>query len=66
MAINYGTNKVRFPSIVPVGSRIRAHAQILSVEDVRGGVQVTTLITIEREGSEKPSCVVESITRYVA
>src|SRR5271157_3254537 len=45
MAINYGANKVRFPSPVPVGSLIRAGAQILSVDDVPGGVQVTTLVT---------------------
>ncbi len=66
MAINYGTNKVRFPLPVPVGSLIRASARILSVDDVPGGVQVVTLITVEREGSEKPSCVVESVTRYLA
>jgi len=66
MAINYGTNKVRFPSPVPVGSLIRAGAQILAAEDVPGGVQVTTLVTIEREGAEKPSCVAELISRYLA
>ena len=66
MAINYGTNKVRFPSPVPVGSLIRAKAEILSVEEVPGGVQVTNLITVEREGSEKPCCVVESISRFMA
>ena len=65
MAINYGTNKVRFPSPVPVGSRIRAGGQILSVDDVAGGVQLTNLITVEREGTDKPCCVVESITRYI-
>jgi acyl dehydratase len=51
---------------VPVGSRVRASAQILSVEDVPGGVQLTNLITIEREGVDKPCCVVESISRYIA
>jgi acyl dehydratase len=66
MAINYGTNKVRFPSPVPVGSLIRATAQILSVEDVPGGVQVTNLVTVERQGGDKPCCVVESISRYLA
>jgi acyl dehydratase len=65
MAINYGTNKVRFPSPVPVGSLVRANSQILSVDDVPGGVQVTFLTTIEREGADKPSCVVESIIRYL-
>jgi acyl dehydratase len=66
MAINYGTNKVRFPAPVPVGSRIRAGAEILSVDDVPGGVQVATLVAIEREGGEKPCCVVELLTRYLS
>jgi acyl dehydratase len=66
MAINYGTNKVRFPSPVPVGSLIRASADIISADEVPGGVQVTTLTTIEREDSAKPCCVAESIIRYLA
>ena len=66
MGINYGANKVRFPSPVPVGSRLRARAKIQSVEDVPGGVQVTNLVTIEIEGKEKPACVVESVSRYMA
>jgi acyl dehydratase len=66
MSINYGSNKVRFPAPVPVGSLVRASAQILSVDDVPGGAQVTFLTTIEREGSDKPCCVVESIIRYLA
>ncbi len=65
MAINYGTNKVRFPSPVSVGSLIHAKAQILSVDDVPGGVQVTFQTTIECEGADKPCCVVESIIRYL-
>jgi acyl dehydratase len=65
MSINYGTNRVRFPSPVPVGSLVRAKAQILGVDDVPGGVQVTYLTTIEREGADKPCCVVESIIRYL-
>ena len=66
MGINYGTNKVRFPSPVPVGSMIRASAQVLSVEDVPGGVQMTSLVTIEREGGDKPVCIVESVSRFLA
>jgi acyl dehydratase len=66
MGINYGANRVRFPAPVPVGSRVRAHGQIQSVDDVAGGVQMTTLVTIEVEGNEKPACVVESISRYLA
>ncbi|MET9495971.1 MaoC family dehydratase [Streptomyces sp. NPDC006552] len=64
MGVNYGTNKVRFPAPVPVGSRLRATASITSVTDVPGGVQVTLAFTVEREGGEKPVCVAESVSRY--
>jgi acyl dehydratase len=63
-AINYGVNKVRFPAPVPVGSRVRAHFRVEDVAEVEGGIQVTTAATIEREGSDKPVCVAESLTRY--
>ena len=66
MAINYGANRVRFPAPVPVWSRLRARAQIQAVDDVAGGVQVTDLVTIEIDGNDKPACVVESISRYLA
>ncbi|AXL87793.1 dehydratase [Streptomyces sp. CB09001] len=64
MGVNYGTNKVRFPSPVPVGSRLRATAVITGVEDVRGGIQVSVAFTVEREGGDKPVCVAESVSRY--
>jgi acyl dehydratase len=64
MGINYGTNKVRFPSTVPVGSRLRSTAKITGVDDVPGGIQVTVAFTVEREGGEKPVCVAESVSRY--
>ncbi|SFF20336.1 Acyl dehydratase [Streptomyces mirabilis] len=64
MGVNYGTNKVRFPAPVPVGSRLRATAQITGVEDVTGGVQVSVAFTVEREGGDKPVCVAESVSRY--
>ncbi|CAM5674509.1 putative enoyl-CoA hydratase 1 [Streptomyces afghaniensis 772] [Streptomyces afghaniensis] len=64
MGVNYGTNKVRFPSPVPVGSRLRATATISAVNDVPGGAQVTVAFTVEREGGDKPVCVAESIARY--
>ncbi|MCL7379268.1 MaoC family dehydratase [Streptomyces sp. 35G-GA-8] len=64
MGINYGTNKVRFPSPVPVGSRLRASAVLTEVTEAGGGVQITTLVTVEREGGEKPACVAESVSRY--
>jgi len=63
MGVNYGLNKVRFPAPVPVGSRVRAHVRLLSVDDVPGGVQVVTQVTIEREGGDKPVCVAESVSR---
>jgi acyl dehydratase len=64
MGINYGANKVRFPAPVPVGSRLRATAVLQNVEDAGGGVQVTALVTVEREGCDKPVCVAESVSRY--
>ncbi|WP_406370536.1 MaoC family dehydratase [Streptomyces sp. NBC_00647] len=64
MGVNYGTNKVRFPSPVPVGSRLRATATITGVDDVPGGVQVSVAFTVEREGGDKPVCVAESVSRY--
>ncbi|MEV4948474.1 MaoC family dehydratase [Streptomyces sp. NPDC053755] len=64
MGINYGTEKVRFPAPVPVGSRLRAGAVLTKVEEAGGGVQVTATVTIEREGGDKPVCVAESVSRY--
>jgi acyl dehydratase len=63
MGVNYGLNKVRFPAPVPVGSRIRMTATLLEVEEVKGGLQLTAAGVIEREGSDKPVCVLESLTR---
>jgi acyl dehydratase len=65
MAINYGVNRVRFVSAVPVGSRLRGRFTPRAVDTVDGGgVQVTWNITVEREGQEKPAAVVEWIVRY--
>ncbi|MFD5817819.1 MaoC family dehydratase [Streptomyces sp. NPDC127038] len=64
MGVNYGTNKVRFPAPVPVGSRLRSTATITAVDEVPGGVQVSVAFTVEREGGEKPVCVAESVSRY--
>ncbi len=65
MAVNYGAGKVRFPSPVPVGSKLRLGAELVSVERVGGGgAQVTMLFTFEVEGAPKPSCVSEIIFRY--
>jgi acyl dehydratase len=65
MAINYGTDKVRFPAAVPVGTRIRAGVEVIDVTDVPGGVQTKTLVTVEIEGGEKPACVVEALSRWL-
>ena len=65
MGINYGVNKVRFPAPVPVGSRVRVGAELSSVDEITGGVQAVITITVEVEGSPKPACVVESLTRYM-
>ncbi len=65
MSINYGTNRVRFPSPVPAGSRIRARVAVASVEEVPGGEQAVLVTTVEREGSEKPACVAEIVLRMM-
>ena len=64
MGLNYGVDKVRFPSPVPVGSRLRGKGTIISAIEVTGGVQAVIRVTIEREGSDKPSCIAESLARY--
>ncbi len=64
MGVNYGLNKVRFPAPVPVGSRLRGRMTLLACEPVdRGGMQMTWGVTVEREGSDKPVCVAESLSR---
>ncbi len=63
MGVNYGLNKVRFPAPVPVGSRLRGHFKLLSYEVIEGGAQMVVEVTVEREGSAKPACVAESVTR---
>lgn len=64
MGINYGTNKVRFITPVPVGSRLRLGAVLASVEDFDGGRQVALDLTFEIEGKERPACVAQVIYRY--
>jgi len=63
MGVNYGLNKVRFVSPVKVGTKIRAKATLKSVEEVAGGIQNTLEFAIQAEGSSKPACVVEWLTR---
>ena len=66
MGINYGVDKVRFPSPVPVGSKLRGAGEIIDAKEVPGGVQATIRITIEREGGDKPAAIVEAIARYLS
>lgn len=61
MEINYGTNKVRFPSTVPVDSRLRGGVEILTLAPFVSGYQLTTRVTIERDGGTKPACVAEMV-----
>ena len=65
MALNYGLNKVRFTAPVPVGSRIRGHLHLLTVQAVDdGGLQLCWRVTMELEGASKPACVAEALVRY--
>lgn len=67
LGVNYGWNKIRFPAPVPVDSRVRAKAEVVSVEEVGGGwYQVITRFTLEVEGAEKPCFVGDSVTRVMA
>jgi len=66
MGVNYGLNKVRFPAPVPSGSRLRGHFKLIGYEPLEGGAQLTIQVTMEREGSDKPVCIAESIARRYA
>lgn len=63
MGVNYGLNRVRFMAPVPSGSRLRAHFKLLEFTPIDGGAQLAVEASIEREGSAKPVCVAESLTR---
>ncbi len=64
MGVNYGCDKVRFPAPVVVGSRVRGHGAVVAAEPVKGdGVQVTVRISVQIEGTDKPGCVVDTISR---
>lgn len=63
MGVNYGANKVRFPSPVPVGAKVRLGVKLLEVEEIPNGAQMTMEFTFECEGASKPSCVAEIIFR---
>ncbi|GAB3771009.1 3-hydroxyacyl-thioester dehydratase HtdZ [Ramlibacter monticola] len=64
MSVNYGLNRVRFPAPVPAGSRLRSRVRLLECQALPDdGLQIIWQITVEREGSDKPVCVAESVTR---
>ena len=63
MGVNYGLNRVRFPAPVPSGSRLRGHFRLLNFEPLEGGAQLTVEVRMEREGSDKPVCIAESVAR---
>jgi acyl dehydratase len=64
LGVNYGWNKVRFAAPVPAGARLRARAEVISIDEVGGGwFQVVTRFTVEVEGNEKPACIAESVGR---
>jgi acyl dehydratase len=66
MAVNYGSDKVRFPSPVPVGSAVRATAELLSATEVAGGIQAVVRYTVSGKDGRKPHCVADVITRLYA
>jgi len=67
MGVNYGLNKVRFNAPVPVGIRLRGHMHLLACQSIEPlGLQMTWQVTVEREGSDKPVCVAESVVRQYA
>ena len=61
--INYGLNKLRFPAVVPVGSRIRARIELMSAAEVKDSLELVEKYTVEVQGQERPACVAEAIMR---
>lgn len=64
MGVNVGCDRIRFPAPVPVGSRVRGLGELLSVEEIKGGVQSVVRVTVEIEGNDRPACVADTISRY--
>jgi acyl dehydratase len=65
MGVNYGCDKVRFPSAVPVGSKIRGTGELISAEKIKGSIQAVVRVTVDVAGSDRPACVVDTISRFV-
>jgi acyl dehydratase len=66
LGVNYGIDKLRFPAPVPVGARFRASAELAEVSEIRGGLQIRVVATVEVESSPKPALVAECLFRYYA
>jgi acyl dehydratase len=67
MGVNYGADRLRFPAPVPVGSKIRGGGELIGFETTKdGGFQATVRVTVEIEGSDRPGCVIDTISRYYA
>jgi acyl dehydratase len=66
LGVNYGADKLRFPSPVPAGSRVRAGVELVSVKSGEGTYRVVTRVKVEREGGDKPACVVDTVSVMVA
>lgn len=64
MGVNVGCGKIRFPMPVKVDSRVRGFGEVVEAEEVKGGIQAVIRVTVEIEGSDKPACVVDTISRY--
>ena len=64
MGVNVGCDRIRFPSPVPVGSRVRGNGELVSVEEIKGAIQSVVRVTVEIEGSDRPACVADTISRY--
>ena len=64
MGVNVGCDHIRFPSPVPVGSRVRGNGELVSVEEIKGAIQSVVRVTVEIEGSDRPACVADTISRY--
>ncbi|MFV0315461.1 MAG: MaoC family dehydratase [Microthrixaceae bacterium] len=64
--INIGLERVRFPAPVPSGSKLRARGEVLSASEAKGGVQVVVRVTVEIDGSERPACVADTVSRFLA
>lgn len=65
MSINYGSDRVRFIQPVNVGSRLRGHGQVVDVEAVAGGAQVTVRVTVEIDGTDRPACITDALIRVL-